>query len=192
MPKNIPKKQIIFLEGHSGHSAFLVLKGSIQIYKGTPDGREIVIKVLGPGEMFAEVVLFEENTYPVNASALSEAELLIIPRIQFGCLLEDESFRKDFIAMLMKKQRYLTERILALTAEDVESRLFRFLSEHYGRMERYKLSLSKKDIASAIAANPETLSRLIQRLTKEKKIEWKGRELKVASTVWTDGDDIMV
>jgi CRP/FNR family transcriptional regulator len=88
----------------------------------------------------------------------------------------------------MKKQRYLAGRILYLTAYDVEERFFRFLAEHYGREYSYDIAISKKDLASAIGTIPETLSRLIQRLTSRKVIRWEGSRLELTDGFWKTQD----
>ena len=99
--------------------------------------------------------------------------------LQIGCLLVNDSFRNDFIAMLMRKQRYLTERILYLTSHDVEDRFFHFLVEQYGERDLYHMEMNKKDLAAAIGTIPETVSRLIKRLEAEGKISWDGNIIKL-------------
>ena len=126
IPKKAKKKVVLFLEGREGGLFYLLLSGRVQLYRLSQDGREIAIKVVGPGEIFAEVIIFEEDAYPVCASTLTECELIAVPAMQFTCLLENPGFRNDFIAMLMKKQRYLTDRIMYLTSSDVENRFFKF------------------------------------------------------------------
>lgn len=184
LPKKITRRDTLFLEGQEGGLFFLLVDGRIQLYRLNPDGREVAIKVVGPGEVFAEVILFESDHYPVCAAALTDCELLAIPSIQFVCLLEDQEFRNDFISLLMKKQRYLTQRIMYLATNDVESRFLGFLDEQYGRGGSYTIQISKKDISTAIGATPETLSRLIQRLTSAGLISWKGKRLTVDESCW--------
>jgi CRP/FNR family transcriptional regulator len=184
IPKKIAKKERLFLEGQKGHSMFLLIYGTIQLFKSAPDGKEIVIKVLGPGEIFAEVILFEQENYPVSALALQDCLLIMLPKRQIHCLLNIEKFRNDFIAMLMKKQRHLTNRIFYLTLHDVEDRFFLFLKEQYGQREEFSINLSKKDIAAAIWTNPETLSRLILRMKNEKIINWEKEKLSLKKGFW--------
>jgi CRP-like cAMP-binding protein len=184
IPKRVDKRQLIFLEGEKGHSMYILAEGGVQLYKTAPDGREIVIKTLRAGEIFGEVVLFEQAEYPVSAEALEKSLLLRLPRQQIDCLLVADGFRRDFIGMLMRKQRYLADRILYLTGHDVEERFFFFLEEQFGRREEYRIRLSKKDIAAAIGTIPETLSRLLLRLKEEKKICWGGEILHLAEGFW--------
>ena len=163
---------------------FLLVEGNIQLHKNTEDGREVVIRVVKPGEVFAEVVLFEKERYPVSARAVTTADVLVFPREGIHRLLAEEDFRRDFIALLMAKQRYLTERIQELTTKDVEHRLFTFLRSQYGEQDIIHTPLSKKDIAAAIGTTPESLSRLIQRLQEDEIIAWQGKEIRILANPW--------
>ncbi len=182
--KTARKREYVFHEGERGGSMFLLVDGNIQLHKNTEDGREVVIRIIKPGEVFAEVVLFEKDRYPVSARAVTSAQLLVFPREGIHRLLAEERFRNDFIALLMAKQRYLAERIQELTTQDVEQRFFTFLRKQYGEHALIKTPLSKKDIAAAIGTTPESLSRLIQRLTDDKIIAWEGREIRILADPW--------
>jgi CRP/FNR family transcriptional regulator len=179
IPKSYEKKETIFTEGDEGYAFYLLATGSIALYKGSPSGRDIMIKIVQPGEIFAEVILFEQNHYPVTATAVNSGMLFVIPKQQFYCLLNNELFRNDFLSMLMRKQRYLTDKIRYLTMHDVEDRFFNFIEEHFGKKNQVVLNFSKKDIAAAIGATPETYSRLIGRLESEGKIKFDGKTLKI-------------
>jgi CRP/FNR family transcriptional regulator len=189
IPKNIQKKQTLFLEGQRGSAMYLLVYGTIQLHKSTADGRDIVIRVIGPGEIFAEVVLFEEDNYPVSAVALEDCLVLMLPRQQVHCLLAEEAFRNAFISLLMKKQRHLTNRILNLTLHDVQDRFFLFLKEQYGTKQVYNIPLSKKDISAAIFTNPETFSRLLQRLRQNGTLVWEQKKLTLSEGFWEHHDE---
>ncbi|MBN1674201.1 MAG: Crp/Fnr family transcriptional regulator [Kiritimatiellae bacterium] len=181
----VRKRDPLFHEGTKGNALFLLLAGSVQLLKTSEDGQEVVIKTVTPGEVFAEVVLFEQDAYPVTALATDRAEVCRIPRREFRRLLNREDFRDNFVAGLMQRMRYLANRILYLTAYDAEERFFRFLAEQYGEKELYRLNLAKKDIAAAIGTSPETLSRLKERLTAGKKIQWDGRIIRLPPGFWS-------
>lgn len=185
---SVPQGKMIFLEGEKGQSFFLLAEGSVRLFKSAPDGREVTVKLVVPGEIFAEVILFEKDRYPVSATAAADSRLFSLNKTSFNTLLGNEAFRAEFISVLMKKQRYLAGRILYLTAYDVEERFFRFLDSHYGKKASYDIPLSKKDIASAIGTIPETFSRLIQRLTQLGTIKWEGSRLEMKNGFWEEQD----
>jgi CRP/FNR family transcriptional regulator len=105
IPIRVEKRELVFLEGEEGHSMYILAEGGVQLYKTADDGREIVIKTIRTGEIFGEVVLFEQGEYPVSAVTLEKSLLLRLPRQQIDCLLAVDGFRRDFIGMLMRKQR---------------------------------------------------------------------------------------
>jgi CRP-like cAMP-binding protein len=183
-PREYRKKTVLFHEKEPGEGMFLLARGRVGLHKVTLDGREVVIKVVKPGEVFAEVILFEEKVYPVTAVALTDVLVLKLPRREMLSLLRQEGFRNDFIAMLLRKQRYLAEKIRQLTSQDVEERLRGFLLEQYGECERITAEINKKQLASAIGTTPETLSRLLLQLKRRKSLIWKGGVIVVAPAFW--------
>ena len=177
--KKFSRNEILFLEESTGVAFYLLVKGEVRLYKTTPDGREITVRVIQSGEMFGEVILFENDLYPVSAIAISACRVFEIRKRFFLSLLDDADFRNEFIMLLMRKQRFLTDRIVYLTSYDVEDRFFRFIKERYGVKHHYDVDISKKEIASAIGTIPETLSRLIQRLKKQGILTWEGKLIQI-------------
>jgi CRP-like cAMP-binding protein len=187
-PRKLNKREVLFMEGQTGEAVYLMAEGNIQLYKTTPDGRDVTIKMVRPGELFAEVILFEKESFPVSAVAVEKSLVYSLPRAEFHGLLSNESFRNDFIGMLMRKQRYLVGQIMNLSASDVETRFFNFLEEQYGRHDRYLITIPKKDLAAAIGTNPETLSRLLWKLKEERILVWEGDRLRLRSGFWRERD----
>jgi CRP/FNR family cyclic AMP-dependent transcriptional regulator len=184
LPAQRPKQSVLFHEGEPGEAMFLLARGRISLHKLSPDGREAVIKVIKPGEVFAEVILFEKKFYPVTAVALTEILIFKLMRRDLLDILRQEDFRNDFIAMLLRKQRYLAEKIRQLTSQDVEERLRTFLREQYGERERITAEINKKQLASAIGTTPETLSRLLLQLKRRKYLTWREGVIAVAPAFW--------
>lgn len=185
--RNATKRDLLFMEGAEGKAVYLLVSGSVQLVKTSPEGKETVIKTVKEGELFAEVILFEQSRYPVTAAAVTDAEVIELPRAGFLKLLDEREFRDDFIVMLMSKQRYLAERIQQLTSMDVEERFVEFLREHYGEQPQITLTIPKKDIAAAIGATPETFSRLLRTLEERGGFSWKGRVIRVSPSFWNRG-----
>jgi hypothetical protein len=103
--REVPKREVLFREGDEGHSVYLCHGGNIQLYRTAQDGHEVVIKVLQAGEVFAQVILFEESRFPVSAVTLTDCTVVLFPRRGFHLLLEETGFRNDFMAMLTSKTK---------------------------------------------------------------------------------------
>ena len=185
---SFPRNDIIFNDGDDGTIFYAVASGFVRLVKFSPDGKEVMVRLVKPNEIFAEVILFENTVYPVTAIAGDDTELFALHKKAFQELLAEESFRNGFFSMLLKRMLYLAERIVYVSAYDVEERFFRFLLERYGKKERYTVTMPKKEIASAMGTVPETFSRLMMRLKQRGIITWEGDTLTVAKSYWDSVD----
>ncbi len=180
----IPKGQILFTEGSEGDAVFILDSGAIKLFRTSEEGRETVVHVVRPGELFAEVVLFGRPDYPVSAEAVAVSRVRSLSVEGLRTLLDEEQFRLDFFANIMDKLRLLADRIHILTSCDLTERLLRFLEGRYGRDDGYDVDLPKKDVAAAIGTTPETLSRLITELSQQGMMSWRGRKLTLSPEIW--------
>jgi CRP/FNR family transcriptional regulator len=180
------KDSFLFRQTDPGHSIFILLEGAIKLFRQAQDGKEVIIKLVKPGEIFAEAILFGDSRYPVSAMAVIQSRVFAIHKETFYGLLEKAEFRDAFLSSIMTRLRYLTGRIYTLTAYDVEERFFHFLLSSYGKQREYEINISKKELASAVGTIPETFSRLIHRLSKRGIIFWQGNRLKILdTTIWS-------
>jgi CRP-like cAMP-binding protein len=186
MPVERSKQTTLFREGEPGEAMYLLARGRVSLHKLSRDGRETVIKVIKPGEVFAEVILFERKFYPVTAVALTEILAFKLLRRDLLDLLRQEDFRNDFISTLLRKQRYLADKIQQLTSQDVEQRLRAFLLEQYGERALIQAEINKKQLAASIGTTPETLSRLLQDLKQRKCLTWKQGVIRVEPVFWKE------
>lgn len=175
---------ILFLEGQEGSSMYRLIKGAVRLFRSTPDGREVTIHLVQPGDLFAEIVLFERDTYPVSAVTVEPSTIAVIPRQRIHALMSDESFREEFLRNLVAKMRFLSQQLYVLATMDVRQRLLRFLEVRYGRQAEIISDLSKRDTAAAISVRPETLSRTLAALAQEGLIHWSGAQITVDARAW--------
>ncbi len=174
------KKETLFLDGNHGEYVFILVTGSVQLYKMGPDGRDVVVRVVKQGEMFAEAILFEKDQYPVSGMCLKDCFLYLIPKREFLPLLNNTRFRDNFISGILQKLRFLSEQIQSHSSFDVQDRLMLFIKDQFGLKQEIKHSFSKKDIATAIGTTPETISRLILKLKKDGDLIWEGKVIKLS------------
>lgn len=177
--RSLAKDEMIFFEGDRGDKIYFLTEGLVKLFKTTENDREIVVRYIRPGEMFAEVVLFESDIYPVSAVALRESVVYYIEREFFLNLLKEMSFMRQFVGNLFKKMRYLADRVAFLNAYDVEERFFIFINDHFGIEPLIKIDLSKAEMAEAIGTIPETMSRVLGRLKTAGFLQWDKNELKL-------------
>ena len=182
--RSLPKGGMLFFEGDEGQAIYVLATGSIRLFRSDEDGREAIVHLVRPGEVFAEAVLFDTGRYPVSAQAREDSQLVEIDTARVHRLLEDPAFRADFFSTIMRKLRFLAQQVYVLSSCDVRERLLRFLVGRFGKKNRYHVDLSKKDVAEAIATKPETLSRVLARLEENGKLRWERTEITVADDTW--------
>jgi CRP/FNR family cyclic AMP-dependent transcriptional regulator len=186
------KNHVLFMEGEKGEALYLLATGMVQLSKSNVDGdRSVVVKSVKQGELFAEVILFEQDRYPVTGIAIKNSLCVVIPKKKFMTLLNNALFRDEFIRLLLRKQRYLTERLRTLVTMEADNKLFYYLRQHYGPKERIVPGISKKNLAAAINATPETLSRILLKLGKKGVLVWKGNEIVMQKGFWEKYGEIM-
>jgi CRP/FNR family transcriptional regulator len=185
-------KDILFNEGLEGSHFYILLEGMVRLFKMSFEGKESTIKIIYPGEFFAEAILYGRTKYPVSAIAIEPSKIIGIHRKSFRDMLEYAESRNIFISGIFDKLRYLIDQIHYISSMDVEERFFRFILSNYGKNYKYKISIPKKELASAIGTIPETFSRLILRLTKMGIIAWKKDTLIIKEGFWDNEifDDI--
>ncbi len=189
LTRRLSIREVLFHEGDEGMFFYVLCSGSLRVFKTAADGKESTIKILSPGEFFAEIVLFGKKRYPATAAAVAESTVVAIHRDSFQAVLERKEWRDSFISSLFGKMSYLTDTIHHLSSYDVEDRFFMFLLKTYGKKEVYEIPLQKKDIASAVGTIPETFSRMIQRLTSSGDLRWDRSTLRLRNGFWISRRD---
>ncbi len=189
LPRELARNETLFFEGEKGEAVYLLASGGIQLSKAHGSGdKSVIIKSVKAGEVFAEVVLFEEDRFPVTATAVRKSLVYLFPKREFLTLLDIEDFRNEFILMLLRRQRYLTERMRSLVTMDAADKLFHYLRQHYGPQERIAPGLTKKQLAAAIDVTPETLSRILLKLKNDGTLSWNGGAITIRKGFWINFD----
>ena len=142
-----PSGREIFAKGSPGQSMMAVLRGKVRIGCASADGKEIVLNIINPGEIFGEIALLDGHERTADAVAMGNCELLVLNRRDFMPFLEAHA---DICIKLLK---ILCQR-LRQTSEQVEDVLFRHLES---RIAKALLHLAQK----TPARKPRAVSRSI-------------------------------
>lgn len=183
--KHFQRGELLFAEGDPCTGLFLVAQGKIRIFKLSPNGREQVLAVEGPGSSFAEIPVFDGGTYPAAASALEDAEILFISRRDLhNFCREHPDVALKVIAVVGSRLRKLVGIIEELSFTTVRERLIGTilrLAETQGLafQNGVKLELTKshQDLAADLGTVRELVSRNLSRLQAEGMLEVSGRNI---------------
>src|SRR5690606_33170268 len=78
--RNVSRGTLLFRGGVPCQGLYVVLEGSVRVYRSSAEGREQVLHVQGPGQPLAEVPLMDGGPYPASARALEDSRVLFLPR----------------------------------------------------------------------------------------------------------------
>lgn len=183
LEKSFERGRTIFSEGEPAHGFFVVMAGKVKIFKISPDGKEQILHIFGPGEPFAEVPVFEGRPFPAHAVALEDSKFIFFPRSAFVELIKrNPSLSLNMLAVLSKRLRRFTMLVDDLSLKEVPGRLaahLLYLSEQRQGKDDLELDMPKGQLAGLLGTIPETLSRILTKMAKQGFIEADGRLVKI-------------
>jgi CRP-like cAMP-binding protein len=162
------RKTLLFLQGEEASRLFVVLDGSVRLFRSTSEGQDSTIALLGPGESLAEAAIFDGGRYPVNACVAESGRLLVVPAASFlARLRENPDLALNLLAAMSRHLRRLVAKIEQLSSHSALERVTEFLLHlcpaDQGQVE-IDLPQDKVLIAARLNMQPETLSRALARL----------------------------
>lgn len=177
------RNQMIFADGEAGHGFFLLIEGQVKVFKVSPEGKEQILHILGPGDPLGQVAVFAGESFPASAQALTDSRVLFFPRKAFVALINARpSLALNMLAVLSNRLREFTLQIENLSLKEVPARLasyLLYLSEERGGRDTLALTISKAQLASIIGTIPETLSRILGRMAAKELIAVEGRTIRL-------------
>jgi len=178
------KGTFLFFQGDEADRLYVVLSGKVKIFKSSPDGKEQILLMAGPGDSFGEAALFAKRIYPASAEVTESAELAYFTHSRFMSLInEHPAVAVNMIARLSMLLHHLTRLVERLSLEDVVTRLAEYILDLAPDAEktesRVTLDEKKMVLASILGTIPETLSRAFAKLIKLKIIAIDGQTITV-------------
>jgi CRP-like cAMP-binding protein len=175
--------QTIFMEGDAGTGFYVVISGRVKIFKLSAEGKEQILHIFGPGEPFGEVPVFEGRHFPASAEAMAESQLFFFPRTSFVALIKKNPFLAlNMLAILSRRLRRFTALIDDLSLKEVPGRLaayLLYLSEQKRGSAVLELTITKGQLASLLGTIPETLSRILGKMSAQGLIESAGPRIRL-------------
>lgn len=162
--------QVIFSRGDPGGTLMAVAEGRVRISLGSEDGKEVVLAILEPGEVFGEIALLDGKGRTADATAMGDCRLLVLRQQDFLPFVEQEP------GLAIRLMQVLCERIRqangiceSIAFLDLPSRLARLLlqldrthGEQVAGGRRIRLDLSQSEIGNLIATSRESVNKQLK------------------------------
>jgi CRP/FNR family transcriptional regulator len=172
VPRTVGAGHLLFRAGDECRGLYVIASGRVRIYRTSPEGREQVLHVEGPGRAVAELPLLDGGTYPASAVTLEESRLVFLPRADFEHLYRSNpDVAHAIIRGLGKRLRHLVGLAETLAFRDVAARLAMLLADYAERDGRpsptgvvLRLERTQEELALEIGTARESVSRALKQL----------------------------
>jgi CRP/FNR family transcriptional regulator len=171
--------ETIFVEGDPSDKFFLVAEGSVKVVKHTMMGKDIILEMMSPGDIFGGVAVLDKKPFPASAQAMESTTVIWISRQNLLKIMEEYPVLKlEIVKYFSDKLRDAHEMLKNIATERVEKRvasLLLKLSEKVGIEDsgytKIDFPLTRQEIAEMVGTTVETCIRTMSRLQKGRLIK---------------------
>jgi CRP-like cAMP-binding protein len=163
--------EVLFDEGDAAATLFVILDGKVKISRTAPDGRETVLAVLGPGEVFGELSLFDRQPRTASATAVEASRLAALGHTDLdGWLTDRPEVSRALLSVLASRLRQTNDAMSDLVFVDVPGRVAKALlslAERFGEVPvegggtRVSHGLTQEELAQLVGASRETVNKAL-------------------------------
>ncbi|MBM4422726.1 MAG: Crp/Fnr family transcriptional regulator [Chloroflexi bacterium] len=173
--------EIVFLEGEASPGLHYLQFGWLKAVKTSPEGREQVLRFLGPGEVFNEIGVFANRPNPATAIALEAAGVWLIRREAIARLLSEQpGFAQRVIENMADRVIELVALVADLSLRPVTGRLARLLlDDAIGDVLRRPRWYTQAELAARLGTVPDVVQRAMRGLEAEGVIEVERHQIRI-------------
>jgi CRP-like cAMP-binding protein len=166
---HLARGEILFREGEPGDRLYVVIDGKIKLGRTSADGRENLLSVLGPGEMFGELSLFDPGPRTATATAVTDATVLGVGHADIKpWLAERPQVAGQLLQALSQRLRRTNDIVADLVFSDVPGRVAKALldlADRFGERRDDGLhvshDLTQEELAQLVGASRETVNKAL-------------------------------
>ena len=166
---DLARAERLFDEGASGNQLYVILDGKIKLTRAAADGRENLLSVLGPGEMFGELSLFDPRPRTASATAVTDSRLAALAHDDLrNWLTGRPDVALHLLQALAQRLRRANDVMADLVFTDVPGRVAKALldlAERFGTAQEDGLQvnhdLTQEELAQLVGASRETVNKAL-------------------------------
>jgi CRP/FNR family cyclic AMP-dependent transcriptional regulator len=167
--KSFPKNAVVLTEGEMGDSLYMIQSGKVKVFIGDEEGREIILKILGPGAFFGEMSMIDKQPRSASVTTIEPSTVQVLTHAAFErCVEQEPRIGNMVMQILAQRVREADRKIGTLALMDVYGRVASTLLE-LAVYTNGKLvvgeKLSQQDLANMVGASREMVNRILKDLT---------------------------
>jgi CRP-like cAMP-binding protein len=168
-PVDFPRGQTVFVEGEPGDRLFIIISGKVKIGRRSPDGRDNLLTIVGPSDMFGELSIFDPGPRTASATTITEVRAVSMDRDTLRAWIADRpEIAEKLLRVLARRLRRTNNNLADLIFTDVPSRVAKQLvqlAQRFGTKEgdalRVDHDLTQEEIAQLVGASRETVNKAL-------------------------------
>jgi CRP/FNR family transcriptional regulator len=173
--KKFTKNSIVFYEGDESDYLYILLEGTIQLYKTSPKGSQVQIKRMKAPNVIGEYACFEKQPFPASCEFITDGVMGLLHFDKVYKYLDNKEFSLGLIRSLTSKVMVLSALVHKETILSSEAKVADLMLEKIETFNR----LRNNEIAGILNLTPETFSRVITKFKKESIIHVVDGKLKI-------------
>jgi CRP/FNR family cyclic AMP-dependent transcriptional regulator len=189
-PVTFQRGQIVFAEGDPGDLLYIIVLGKVKVGRRNDDGRENLITVMGPSDMFGELALFDPGPRTSTVTTLTEVDAATMDRVALRCwIAEYPEIAEQPLRVLARRLRRTNDASMALIFTDVPGRLAKqllSLAQRFGNREEAALrvhhGLTQEELAQLVGASRETVNKALSDFAQRGWIQVQGKSVLITDS----------
>jgi CRP/FNR family cyclic AMP-dependent transcriptional regulator len=182
--RTYPRGQVIFREGEPGRTLYVIDRGQVKLSTRAPGGRELLVAILGRGQIFGELEMFDGGPRGMTARTMEHVEAFALDKHLVQAMLRTRpAFVRRLLELMARRLRRADQAAQDLVFFDASTRLARRLlqlAEEHGAPDpdapqvRITVRLTQDEVGQMIGVNRSSVNRVLRALASQGLVDWNG------------------
>jgi CRP/FNR family transcriptional regulator, cyclic AMP receptor protein len=189
-PVEFPRGHTVFTEGEPGDRLYIIISGKVKLGRRSADGRQNILAIMGPSDMFGELSIFDPGPRTSSATTITKVHAVSMDRDALKAWIKDRpEIAGQLLRVLARRLRRTNNNLADLIFTDVPGRVANQLlqlAKRFGTREggalRVTHDLTQQEIAQLVGASRETVNKALVDFAQRGWIRWNGKSLLISDS----------
>jgi CRP-like cAMP-binding protein len=187
---DFPRGHTVFTQGEPGDRLYIIISGKVKLGRRSSDGRQNILAVMGPSDMFGELSIFDPGPRTSFATTITNVHAVSMDRDALRAWIKDRpEIAEQLLRVLARRLRRTNDNLADLIFTDVPGRVANqllLLAQRFGTREggalRVTHDLTQQEIAQLVGASRETVNKALVDFAQRGWIRWNGKSVLICDS----------
>ena len=189
-PVDFPRGHPVFAEGEPGDRLYIIISGKVKLGRRSSDGRQNILAVMGPSDMFGELSIFDPGPRTSSATTITKVRAVSMDRDALEAWITDRpEIAEQLLRVLARRLRRTNDNLADLIFTNVPGRVANqllHLAQRFGTPEgsalRVTHDLTQQELAQLVGASRETVNKALVDFAQRGWIRWNGKSVLISDS----------